>query len=139
MSDVDNGSQAQANPEMSDAGLEGGPEVGDPEAVGEEIDEMPEGDEEVLSYKEVSEMSEVTQESYPEGYVVSHAATAAVEDLVDFEKLKQQTQKKLKIAESEMDPNERLSQVDSTRSEDADEFLRNFFIKFGMKKTLDSF
>ena len=88
MSDVDNGSQAQANPEMSDAGLEGSPEVGNPEAVGEEIDEMPEGEEEVLSYKEVSEMSEVTQESYPEGYVVSHAATAAVEDLVDFEKLK---------------------------------------------------
>jgi len=42
----------------------------------------------VLSYREVSEMSEITQESYPEGYVVSHAATAAVEDLVDFEKLK---------------------------------------------------
>jgi hypothetical protein len=38
-----------------------------------------------------------------------------------------------------MDPDERLSQVDSTRSEAADEFLRNFFIKFGMKKTLDSF
>jgi len=42
----------------------------------------------VLSYREVSEMSEIKQESYPEGYVVSHAATAAVEDLVDFEKLK---------------------------------------------------
>lgn len=88
MSDMDNGSQAQANPEMSDAGLEGSPEAGNPEAIGDEINEMPEGEEEVLSYKEVSEMSEVTQESYPEGYVVSHAATAAVEDLVDFEKLK---------------------------------------------------
>ena len=85
---MDNGSQAQANPEMSDAGLEGSPEAGNPEAIGDEINEMPEGEEEVLSYKEVSEMSEVTQESYPEGYVVSHAATAAVEDLVDFEKLK---------------------------------------------------
>merc|ERR1711935_796298 len=41
--------------------------------------------------------------------------------------------------ESEMDPNERLSQVDTARSEAGDEFLRNFFIKFGMKKTLDSF
>ena len=38
-----------------------------------------------------------------------------------------------------MDPDERLSQIDTARSEAADEFLRNFFIKFGMKKTLDSF
>ena len=30
-------------------------------------------------------MSEVTQESYPEGYVVT--ARGAVEDLVDFDKL----------------------------------------------------
>jgi hypothetical protein len=43
---------------------------------------------ETYSYKEVSEMSEVTQESYPEGFVVSHAGTA-VEDLVDFDKLKE--------------------------------------------------
>lgn len=45
---------------------------------------------------------------------------------------------KLKITESEHDPNEVVSQV-SRRNEDTDEFLRNFFIKFGMKKTLDSF
>ena len=88
MSDVDNGSQAMgANPEMSDAGLEGSPEAGNPEAVGEEINDLPSGEEEALSYREVSEMSEVTQESYPDGYIVSHAATAAVEDLVDFDKL----------------------------------------------------
>ena len=29
--------------------------------------------------------------------------------------------------------------VASTRNEKSDEFLRNFFIKFGMKKTLDAF
>lgn len=49
-------------------------------------------------------MSEVTQESFPEGYMVSHGAGGAgavLEDLVDFEKLKQQTQKKLVIMESE--------------------------------------
>ena len=109
------------------------------EVAPEELEDVPEASDEMLSYKEVSEMSEVTQESYPEGYMVSHAATAAVEDLVDFEKLKAQTQKKLKIAESEQDPDERLSEVDPARSEAADEFLRNFFIKFGMKKTLDSF
>jgi hypothetical protein len=37
------------------------------------------------SYKEVSEMSEVTQESFPEGYI--NSARGAVEDLVDFDKL----------------------------------------------------
>jgi hypothetical protein len=29
--------------------------------------------------------------------------------------------------------------IASTKQEHSDEFLRNFFIKFGMKKTLDSF
>jgi hypothetical protein len=29
--------------------------------------------------------------------------------------------------------------ISESRAEDCDEFLRNFFIKFGMKKTLDSF
>ena len=29
--------------------------------------------------------------------------------------------------------------MSASRAEDGDEFLRNFFIKFGMKKTLDSF
>ena len=38
-----------------------------------------------------------------------------------------------------MDVNADLSEVGSQRNEDGDEFLRNFFIKFGMKKTLDSF
>ena len=101
-------------------------------------DESNSGANDAFSYKEVSEMSEVTQESYPEGYIVSHAG-GAVEDLVDFDKLVQMTQKKLKIQESEMDVNAELSEITSSRNEDGDEFLRNFFIKFGMKKTLDSF
>ena len=96
-----------------------------------------------MSYKEVSEMSEVTQESYPEGYMVSHGAGgpgAVLEDLVDFEKLKSQTQKKLIIQESEHDASEVISNIESAaKRETGDEFLRNFFIKFGMKKTLDSF
>ena len=29
--------------------------------------------------------------------------------------------------------------IASSKPENSDEFLRNFFIKFGMKKTLDSF
>lgn len=95
-----------------------------------------------MSYKEVSEMSEVTQESIPEGYVISHGPggkDAALEDLVDFEKLKSQTAKKLKI-ESESESADMISDVDiAAKKESGDEFLRNFFIKFGMKKTLDSF
>lgn len=50
-------------------------------------DESHTGDVENFSYKEVSEMSEVTQESFPEGYI--NSARGAVEDLVDFDKLVQ--------------------------------------------------
>jgi hypothetical protein len=94
---------------------------------------------EALSYNEVSEISEVTQESYPEGYIISHGGQAAVEDLIDFEKLKEKTINKLKIQESEQDQNDVVSHISSSARENADEFLRNFFIKFGLKKTLDSF
>lgn len=88
------------------------------------------------SYNEVSEMSEVTQESYPEGY----DQKGIQDDLVDFEKLVEATQNKLEIKESEQDPNDHLSDINEECYREAcDEFLRNFFIKFGMKKTLDSF
>lgn len=60
-----------------------------------------EGD--VFSYKEVSVMSEITQESYPDGYIQTHGGTAVVEDLIDFEKLKDHTIRPLKIMESEID------------------------------------
>ena len=54
------------------------------------------------------------------------------EDIYDYDILKDRT-KKLKL-KSETD----LS-AKSSRDESADEFLRNFFIKFGMTKTLESF
>ncbi len=60
----------------------------------------------------------------------------AMEELVDFEKLKEQTAKKLQILESEKDL---ASVIGEPKDESSDEFLRNFFIKFGMKKTLESF
>ena len=54
------------------------------------------------------------------------------EDIYDYELLKDKTKKlKLKSDASES--------VKSSRDESADEFLRNFFIKFGMTKTLESF
>jgi hypothetical protein len=43
----------------------------------------------------------------------------------------------LRILESEAELTEDDSRIQ--REEKSDEFLRNFFIKFGMKKTLDSF
>lgn len=76
----------------------------DQEEIPVEEERAETGDLDNIDYKEVSEMSEVTQESFPEGYMVSHGAGGAgavLEDLVDFEKLKQQTQKKLVIMESE--------------------------------------
>ena len=83
-------------------------------------------------------MSEVTQESFPEGYIQQHAG-GAVEDLVDYDKLVSQTQNKLTIQESEMAPEESIDQISASYKESCDEFLRNFFIKFGMKRTMDSF
>jgi sperm-associated antigen 16 protein len=62
-----------------------------------------------------------TQEEYP--------------DMDDYEMLLQATQQKMKLlTDDESDCHS------STRGETrADEFLRNFFIKFGMKKTLEQF
>lgn len=54
------------------------------------------------------------------------------EDYGDYDMLKEKT-KKLKL-KSESD-----FSAKSSRIETADEFLRNFFIKFGMSKTLESF
>lgn len=84
-------------------------------------------------------MSEVTQESYPEGYIAANQGGAAIEDIDDFEKLVQQTKNRLKIQESEIASDAAMSEITESREEDCDEFLRNFFIKFGMKRTLDSF
>lgn len=41
--------------------------------------------------------------------------------------------------ESEQDVNEEVSVIDTSRKERGDEFIKNFFIKFGMKKSMDSF
>jgi len=51
----------------------------------------------------------------------------------DYDLLKDKT-RKLKIIETE-----HTESVKSSREELSDEFLRNFFIKFGMKKTLNIF
>lgn len=84
------------------------------------------------SYKEVSEMSDVTEESVPEGVIYGQTR-----DLENLDRLKEQTKTKLRILESEAADTENDSRI--SREEKSDEFLRNFFIKFGMKKTLDSF
>ncbi len=89
-----------------------------------------------FSYKVVSDMSEITEESLPSGLV--QATQEGTGDLANFDKLMAQTKDKMKILESQ-DADDATSVATSAKLENADEFLRNFFIKFGMKKTLDSF
>lgn len=57
---------------------------------------------------------------------------------MDYNRLVQQTQKKLRIVDDE--PAEMSVMSSNTdRAENPDEFIRNFFIKFGMRRTLESF
>lgn len=58
-------------------------------------------------------------------------------DLKDYNRLVQQTQKKLTILDDE--PGQVSVMSSSAAAEQSDEFIRNFFIKFGMKSTLESF
>lgn len=54
--------------------------------------------------------------------------------------MKAQTEKKLQIADPEQSEQLPADTIEkAAKLESGDEFLRNFFIKFGMKKTLDSF
>lgn len=57
-------------------------------------------------------------------------------DLKDYNRLVQQTQKKLTILD---EPSQVSVMSSSAAAEQSDEFIRNFFIKFGMKSTLESF
>jgi hypothetical protein len=79
-----------------------------------------------FEYKEISELSEATDAFQAD------ESQSQVQNMDDYEMLLFATEKKLQIL-VEDDVSETSS---STR---ADEFLRNFFIKFGMKKTLESF
>jgi hypothetical protein len=75
-------------------------------------------------------MSDITEESIPEGIIRGSAR-----DLDNLDRLKEQTKAQLRILESDsMTEDSRIS-----KEENSDEFLRNFFIKFGMKSTLASF
>jgi hypothetical protein len=77
-------------------------------------------------------MSDITGGEY-EDELSSATETESLGTIDDYDQLKDKT-RKLKIIESED-----TETVKSTREERSDEFLRNFFIKFGMKKTLDMF
>lgn len=48
-----------------------------------------------FDYKEVSEISDITEESYPEGL----SQRAGAKDLENYEKLMEQTKQRLKILE----------------------------------------
>jgi hypothetical protein len=93
-------------------------------------------EEENFSYREISDLSDATQDNLPgEGSIGG--------ELEDFERLVANTQKKkLKVLEAdEVSVMSDMSQISGRKkkAELADEFLRNFFIKFGMKNTLEYF
>lgn len=83
-----------------------------------------------VSYRHVSELSDATEDVHAESL-----ADDDMNELDDYEMLVKATQRKMKILD---DADDQMSES-TTKAEKADEFLRNFFIKFGMKKTLDQF
>jgi len=79
-------------------------------------------------------LSEVTDDVYAESVADADA------DLGDYNRLIQQTQKKLHIVDDDQrDQVSILSTGTAAAGEQSDEFIRNFFIKFGMRKTLEAF
>ena len=87
-----------------------------------------------FSYKDVSQLSEVTDDVYAESM---GAATEGENDLKDYNRLVQQTQKRLSLLDGASEPPEESSTAQA--DEKSDEFIRNFFIKFGMRQTLEAF
>ena len=85
-----------------------------------------------ISYKDVSQLSDVTDDVFAERSVAEGDP-----ELADYNRLKQQTQKRLHVL-SDMGEVEE-PETPKSAIEQSDEFLRNFFIKFGMRKTLESF
>ena len=76
----------------------------------------------------MSQLSDGTDDAYAE--------SAAGEDggLRDYNRLVQQTKKRMHVLDEDHEPS-----VMSSAAEEGDEFIRNFFIKFGMRRTLESF
>lgn len=94
---------------------------------------------EEISYREISDLSDATEDNVPgEGSVMAG-------ELDDYERLVAGTQKqKLNVLEEESSMEQSMTSEQAggrkkKKAELADEFLRNFFIKFGMKQTLDDF
>ena len=89
-----------------------------------------------FSYREISDLSEATEDNIPgEG--------KRGDELDDYERLVAGTQKQALHVLEESDADQSvISETTGRRfkkAELADEFLRNFFIKFGMKQTLENF
>ena len=87
--------------------------------------------EENFSYREISDLSEATEDNIPgEG--------KREDELDDYERLMAGTQKTALHMHEEADETDSIGGR-ARKHELADEFLRNFFIKFGMKTTLENF
>lgn len=79
----------------------------------------------------MSQLSDATDDVYAE------SAVGEDTDLRDYNRLIQQTKKRMHVVESL--PADQESVMSSAPTEQGDEFIRNFFIKFGMRRTLESF
>jgi hypothetical protein len=87
--------------------------------------------EENFSYREISDLSEATEDNVPgEG--------KRQDELDDYERLMAGTQKSALHMHEEPEGSDSVGGK-GKKAELADEFLRNFFIKFGMKTTLENF
>lgn len=84
-----------------------------------------------FSYKDISEHSDATYDYHQESVEPNDDA----DGLDDYDVLLQTTMKKVPIL-SDFDQSEAGTSTTS-KAERADEFLRNFFTKFMMKKTSD--
>lgn len=89
--------------------------------------------EENFSYREISDLSEATEDNIPgEG--------KREDELDDYERLMAGTHKTaLHMHEDVEGESDSIGGAKGRKHELADEFLRNFFIKFGMKTTLENF
>ncbi len=95
---------------------------------------MEEQSDENFSYKEISDISDATEDIQAESL-----AGDTVDELGDYQTLLEATKKKMQIMDDESVAESVAQLGTSQKQEQSDEFLRNFFIKFGMKKTLESF
>ena len=95
------------------------------------ISELPDDN---FSYREISVLSDATEDVQAESIDLREHG-----DIGDYQTLLEATKQKMQIIDDDDASLGGVSRMSAGRKEEqSDEFLRNFFIKFGMRKTLES-